>query len=128
VPALSNSEIDTIECEIGMTLPGLYRRLLSEIGPGKFGTIQIYHPGEVRELYEPFFDDLRQLFRPYFPFGCHNRKQELWVIDAASETAASIGHETVPDDWPEEEWLAYEKWIARHLEPESGLFDGQAGI
>src|SRR5438874_2326425 len=90
--ALSNSEIDAIERELGMTLPGLYHRLLFEIGPGKFGDVQIYHPNEVRELYEPFFDDPRQLFSPYFPFGCHNRKQELWVIDAASETAASIWH------------------------------------
>jgi hypothetical protein len=123
---LSNGEIDAIERDLGITLPGLYRRLLFEIGPGEFGEVAIYHPSEVRELYEPFFDDPRQLFNPYFPFGCHNRKQELWVIDGAAEAAASIWHETVPDDWSEEQWLTYEKWIERYLEPESGSFGGRS--
>jgi hypothetical protein len=27
-------------------------------------------------------------------------------------------HETVPDDWPDEEWLPYEQWIINFLEPE----------
>lgn len=125
MPALSSGEIDAIERDLSTTLPGLYRRLLADIGPGTFGAVQIYHPNEVRDLYEPFFDDPRQLFNPYFPFGSHNRKQELWVIDAASGTAASIGHETVPDDWPQEQWLSYEEWIERHLEPESRSLGSQ---
>jgi hypothetical protein len=103
MPALSNTEIDEIERSRGVTLPRLYRRLLVEIGPGKFGDVQQYHPAEIHVLYERFFDDPAQLFNPYFPFGCHNRKQELWIIDATSETAASIWHETVPDDWAEEQ-------------------------
>jgi hypothetical protein len=90
------------------------------MGPGALGReAEIYHPLAVRELYEPFFDDPRQLFNPYFPFGCQNTKQEMWIIDASIEKAASIWHETVPDDWPEEEWLDYETWIARYLEPET---------
>jgi hypothetical protein len=56
------------------------------------------------------------LFHPYFPFGCNNGKQELWVIDAAAERAASIWHETHPADWPEEEWLDYHEWIIRFLD------------
>jgi hypothetical protein len=116
--AMTKNEIDSIERELGITLPGLYRRLLVEIGPGKVGdAARIYHPGEIRALYEPFFDDPGQIFHPYFPFGCHDAKQELWVIDAAAERAASIWHETVPDDWPEEQWLSYEQWVERYLGP-----------
>lgn len=120
MPPLSNSEIDVIETALGSPLPGLYRRLLAELGPGPVGeNAEIYHPIIVRELYESFFDDPEQLFNSYFPFGCDNRKQELWVIDAATERAAAIWHETVPDDWPDEEWLPYESWVERYLHPES---------
>jgi len=116
---LTNAEIEEIEGLLGHKLPGLYHRLLFEIGHGRItAEAEIYHPSVIRELYEPFFDDPGQLFNPYFPFGCQNRKQELWVINAATETAASIWHETVPDNWPEEEWLSYEHWIAKYLEPE----------
>jgi len=116
---LSNLEIVDIERALGHKLPGLYHKLLFEIGPGRVGsTSEIYHPLAVRELYEPFFDEPGQLFNPYFPFGCQNKLQELWVIDAAQEKAASIWHETVPDDWHEEEWLPYESWIERYLEQE----------
>lgn len=119
MPALTNPEIEAIEQTLGQKLPGLYHRLLFELGPGTVGsTAEIYHPLAVSSLYEPFFDDPSQLFNPYCPFGCHNTKQELWVIDATAEKAASIWHETVPDDWPEEEWLPYESWIGRYLEPE----------
>jgi hypothetical protein len=119
MPILTNFEIEDIERALGLKLPGLYHRLLFELGPGPFGlAAEIYHPLAVREFYGPFFDDPRQLFNPYFPFGCQNVKQELWIIDASVEKAASIWHETVPDDWPEEEWLPYETWIERYLEPE----------
>ena len=121
MPTFSTSEIDAMERGLGVTLPGLYRTLLVHVGSGPVGDVaEIYHPSIVRELYEPFFDDPGQLFHPYFPFGCHKRKQELWVIDSAKERAAVIWHETVPDDWPEEEWLPYETWIRQHLEPASG--------
>ena len=127
MPALSNSEIGAIEAVLGVALPVLYRRLLVEIGPGAVGNgCEIYRPDSVRELYEPFFDHPDQLFSPYFPFGCDNRKQEVWVINADEERAASIWHETVPDDWPDEEWLPYEVWVDRHLEPESDDNDGRS--
>jgi hypothetical protein len=115
---IPNPEIDNIERQLGVTLPGMYRKLLVELGPGNGPFLtQIYHPNEIRELYEPFFDDPSQLFAPYFPFGCDNQKQELWVIDADRELAASIWHETVPDDWLDENWFEYDEWIRRFLEP-----------
>jgi hypothetical protein len=119
MPPLTNPEIEDIEHTLGHELPGLYHRLLFELGPGPIGNAgKIYHPLAVRELYEPFFDDPSQLFHPYFPFGCDNKAQELWVIDASIEQAASIWHETVPDAWPDEEWLPYDSWIERYLEPD----------
>lgn len=115
--AMSNMEIDQVEQSLGVTLPGLYRRLLTELGPGRVGSsAELYDPLLVRELYEPFFDDPSALFLPYFPFGCNNGEQQVWVIDAAAERAASIWHETVPDDWPDEEWLEYDEWARRYLD------------
>jgi hypothetical protein len=112
--ALTSAQIDAIEAAVGIRL-----RLLMEFGPGPVGgAAEIYHPSSVRDLCEPFFDDPAQLFDPYFPFGCQNRNQELWVIDAAAERAASIWHETVPDDWPDEQWLPYDDRLARHFDPE----------
>ena len=119
MPPLTNPDILDIERLLGHKLPGLYHRLLFELGPGLVGGVaEIYHPLQIRDLYETFFDDPRQLFSPYFPFGCQSHKQEVWVIDASTEKAASIWHEIVPDDWPDEEWLPYESWVKRYLEPE----------
>ena len=116
---LSNAEINAIERTLNIKLPGLYRKLLVEVGCGLVGVdAEIYHPLNVRDLYEAFFDDPGQLFSPYFPFGCQKRQQVMWIIDAARELAATIWHETVPDDWPEEPWLEYDEWIRVFLEPE----------
>jgi hypothetical protein len=113
---LSNPEINKLEETLGVRLPGLYRKLLVELGWGDIGhRCEIYHPSQVRGLYEPFFDDPAQLFAPYFPFGCNNGTQEVWVIDSARDLAASIWHETVPEDWPEEQWLSYEVWVEENL-------------
>lgn len=100
---LTNPQIDDLEKCLGVSFPGLYRKLLVEIGHGIMPTgRQIYHPAEIRPLYESFFEDPSQLFNPYFPFGCDNRRKEVWIIDSNRELAASISHETVPDDWPDE--------------------------
>jgi hypothetical protein len=113
---LSNVELDGIEQGLHLKLPGLYRKLLVELGHGGFNHGQeIYHPSQVQGLYESFFYG-PELFNPYFPFGCDNKKQEIWVIYASTERAASIWHETVPDDWDDEEWLQYDLWITRFLE------------
>lgn len=115
MPTMTHAEIDAAEAAIGVRLPTLYRQLLAALGDGRNGDHEIYHPGAVRELYESFFDDPTQLFAPYFPFGCDNWLQELWIIDAEAERAASIWHETVPDDWPEETWLPFDDWRLRYL-------------
>lgn len=115
MPTLTLAEIDATEAEIGARLPSFYRQLLVEVGHGQNGDWEIYHPIAVRELYEPFFDDPAQLFNPYFPFGCNNHLQELWIIDASAGRAASIGHETVPEDWSEEKWLTFDDWRKQYL-------------
>ena len=116
---LTNPEIEALERILGHRLPGLYHKLLVEIGYGHLSeNAELYHPLAIRELYESFFDTPSDLFIRYFPFGCQHRKQELWVIDVAKELASSIWHETVTDDWPEEEWLPYDRWVTMHLEEE----------
>jgi hypothetical protein len=113
---LTNSQIDRLEKTLGIILPGLYRKLLIETGYGKTPfDRQLYHPMEIRPLYESFFHDSSQLFNPYFPFGCDNNGQELWVIDNNRELAASISHEAVPEDWPDELWLDYADWIDKYI-------------
>lgn len=114
-----NSELDEIEQKMKINFPDLYRKLLIDVGAGEFGKeemMEIYHPEEIWDLYEPFFEDPDQIFNPYFPFGCNNRTQELWVIDSRQKKAAAISHETVPDDWDEEEWLSYDSWLAEYFE------------
>lgn len=60
---LTNAEIDDIERDLGLVLPGLYRKLLVEIGFGDISAAaEIYHPSAIRELYEPFFEDPTELF------------------------------------------------------------------
>ena len=109
------SEILEIEKELGQQLPKLYIDILTRYGFGiSDEKTEIYHPREVRELYESFFDDPRQLFHPYFPFGCNNRTQVIWIIDNSTGKTAVIWHETVPDDWPEEDWLSPEDWLVRY--------------
>src|SRR5262245_46312982 len=110
MPTMTPAEIDAAEAAVGVRLPNLYRQLLAEVGHGRNGDREIYHPATVRELYEPFFDHPAQLFAPYFPFGCDNRLQELWIIDASADLAASIWHETVPDDWLDEHWMECDVW------------------
>jgi len=105
-------------------MPEVREGLEMPLGHGKLGKhCELYHPAEVRELYEPFFDDPRQLFAPYFPFGCNNLDQDLWVIDASLERAATIWHETVPDDWPDEDWLEYDRWVSAYLDRETGAIE-----
>ena len=58
----------------------------------------------------------RLLYSKYFPIGCNNKTQELWIIDVPRDKIASIWHETHEDDWPEETWLEYEEWIKINLE------------
>lgn len=125
---MTTQEIAEIEKTLGVTLPGLYRKLLLELGFGRYGqrsdckwntTRELYHPSAIRDLYVLFFNDSDHLFHPYFPFGCNNEKQELWVIDSSVERAASIWHETVPDDWSDEEWLDYDEWVERFVNDEA---------
>jgi hypothetical protein len=121
---LTHSEITEVERKLGVSLPGLYRNLLLEMGHGSFDqsggsksntTKELYHPEEVRALYTSFFENPDAIFNPYFPFGCNNNTQELWIIDAAVEKAASISHETHPDDWPEENWMSYGDWTRNYF-------------
>ena len=112
---ISNAELDSIVKSLGHDLPGLYRNVLIEEGFGEFDDFRIYHPSEIVGLYEHHFEDSADLFSRWFPFGCNERLQEIWVIDPKSETAASIWHETHPDDYEEEEWLPYEVWIDRYF-------------
>ena len=113
---LTDPQINVLEKSLGAIPPGLYRKLLVEMGHGTTSSgKQIYHPTEIRPLYEPFFEDPSQIFNPYVPFGCDNQRQEVWVIDSDRELAASIWHETVPDDWPDESWLDYADWVMKYI-------------
>lgn len=112
---LSQLQIDDLEQRLGIKLPGLYRKILVIEGYGTRGEFEIYHPTEIREHYQYHFDNPEDLFEKWFPFGCNNGTQEIWIIDPATETAAAISHETNPDDYGDEEWLDYAEWGIRFL-------------
>ncbi|MBX7210024.1 MAG: SMI1/KNR4 family protein [Verrucomicrobiaceae bacterium] len=121
---LSKTALGEIETNLSVSLPSLYRHLLTRIGHGVFGqnagsalntTKEIYHPAAIKGLYETFFNDPDMLFARYLPFGCDNQTQELWIIDVSQQMAASIWHETVPDDWADESWLQFDAWERRYL-------------
>jgi len=108
---LSNLEIDALEKEMGAAMPGLFRKLLVEMGWGEFRHVEIYHPTQIRELYQFHFENEEDLFGKYFPFGCNNARQEIWLIRPADERAAVIWHETHSDDYDSEDWLDYAAWL-----------------
>jgi hypothetical protein len=109
---LSNIEVEQIELSLKRELPRFYRKLLVEVGAGEtISDCVIYHPSEIDELYEYKFDDDELLYKTYFPIGCNNLTQELWVIDVMQDKVASIHHETHEDDWPNENWSEYEEWV-----------------
>lgn len=122
---LSNAEIDELETALDHRLPGLYRKLLVEVGFGTRGDLRIYHPSEIAQIYQYHFEDSADLFARWFPFGCDERRQEIWLIDPVTETAASIWHETHPDDYEDEDWLSYEDWIVRNLPDDRGSEGGE---
>lgn len=66
---ITPAEIEAAEDVVGVRLPDFYRQLLAEVGHGRDGVREIYHPATVRELYEPFFTDPADLLSRYFPFG-----------------------------------------------------------
>ncbi len=116
---LTSAEIDAIESRLQVRLPSLYRDLLAQKGYGLFGqepdvkwntSKEIYHPESIAELYRDLFDDPSVLLSRYFPFGCDNDRQEVWVIDNINEKIANISHETHPDDWCDESWFDYGDW------------------
>ncbi len=111
---LSDSQIDTCEQHLGYSIPTLYRRLLTDIGPGRQGDGELYHPEEIATLYAHHFEAPDQLFRVYCPFGCNHRTQDIWLIRIQDLAVAAIGHETHPDDYPEEVWLPFEQWLVAH--------------
>ena len=113
---LSDSEIDAIESRMRVTLPALYRKLLTAVGYGRLDEDrEIYHPEHIRENWESFFEDPSDLFTRYFPFGFSPRRQDMWIIRPHDERAATISHETVPDDWDAEQWQTYDDWIGWHF-------------
>jgi hypothetical protein len=112
---MTPSELDAAEAALGVPLPAFYRQLLAEVGHGAHGRCELYHPAGIRDLYEPFFDNPADLFAPYFPIGCDNARQEVWVIDTNTGRVASIWHETVPEDWAEESWLDCAEWRSRYF-------------
>ena len=113
---LTNAEIDRLEEALGQQIPGLYRKLLVEEGFGSSGDLRIHHPSEIAQIYKYHFDDPADLYTRWFPFGCNERLQEIWLIDPQTETAASIWHETNPDDYEEEQWVSFDDWIIRNLQ------------
>lgn len=109
---LSPSEISTAESDIGHCLPSVYRDLLQRVGHGRAvdGTT-VYHPSDIAELYGHHFESEGDLYARYFPIGCNETEQTIWLFDVPSERVATIYHDTHPDDYEDEDWMAPEDWL-----------------
>lgn len=109
---LTSTEISSCEFAITHSLPGVYRDLLQRVGHGATDSgLIVYHPSEIYELYRHHFESAGELYLRYFPIGCDEAEQTIWLVDVASGRVASIWHETHPDDYPEEDWLEPDDWL-----------------
>lgn len=62
MPPLSDAELTLLEDRMGYSMPAAYRSLLTRLGPGKHGHLEIYHPCDVAALYAHHFETPAQLF------------------------------------------------------------------
>ena len=117
MPPYTREQIEAFEAANRVMIPDRLVRFLLSVGPGQFNDVEVYRPEDVRGLYEDFFDNSGVLFARYLPFGCNNRKQEVWVLDVSVSPVrySKICHETVPDDWPEERWMPFDGNRTRSL-------------
>jgi hypothetical protein len=111
----TNEQLNELEARGGFVLPGALRDFLVAEGAGRYGNVEIYAPETVDALYRDFFDDPSELFRLYIPFGETKQEQEMLVYRVSDGTSAKIWHETVPDDWPEEDWAPFDNAALRQL-------------
>ncbi len=108
---LSSSELASLERDLGHPFPPIYRDLLRSLGNGRHSSdVTVYHPSEICELYSHHFESDGDLFNRYFPFGCNEAEQAIWLVDVRSGYVATIDHETHPDDYPDEGWLKSDEW------------------
>ena len=110
---LTPTEISVLESSVGHRFPSPYRRMLGTVGHGDSNdNTTIYHPEEITTLYSNHFESETDLYTKYFPVGCNNTEQTLWIVDVATDRIATISHETHPDDYYDEEWLELDEWLA----------------
>ena len=110
---LNAHQIADFEAEVGHKFPTVYKQLLETIGYGSDAKNRyiVYKPTQIAADYEHHFEDAADLFNKYFPIGCNELKQEIWLADMETGMVASIWHETHPDDYPDEEWLTSDIWL-----------------
>jgi hypothetical protein len=108
-------ELTAFESQNDVALPQPLRHFLLSHGAGAHRNAMIYEPEKVQPLYAEFFDDPSELFRTYLPFGEHTAEQVMLVYRITDGKYASIWHETVPEDWPEEEWSSFTPEALRAL-------------
>lgn len=121
IKSISNPEIDDIQKEFDFELPGPYRKLLVMEGAGKLGDcVELFHPAEIATMFPQFFRS-----RPvkYFPFGRNVCTQQLWIIDAYSETCTNIPEVELGLDMPiaRWHWQEYDEWFQSSL-PDGMLY------
>lgn len=105
------ADIPALEASLGHPLPDAYRDLLTSFGFGRLDDGRtVYHPSEIADLYSHHFEGDDDLFNCYFPIGCDESEQTIWLVDVASGNVATIYHDTHPDDYPDEDWMVQRQW------------------
>lgn len=107
----SEADLAEIERELGRPLPRAYRRVLLTHGSGEIRpSLEVHAPGEIQERYADHFER-DELFEVYWPIGCNNDSQELYMLRVGTDEIATIFHEVHPDDYADETWVPSTKWV-----------------
>ena len=107
------ADIAALEASLGHPLPDVYRDLLTSVGFGRLDDGRtVYHPNEIADLYAHHFEGDDDLFNLYFPIGCDESEQTIWLVDVSLGKVATIYHDTHPDDYSDENWLPPQQWRA----------------
>lgn len=137
----TEEDLRVFEERWGIPLPAAYRRLLLEVGPGRFffhdwpkgpefGDIYLLAPAELYTIFEQCFDEPEEvLFAKLLPIGTDGHLQELLVFATDREPPRHfmrVWHETHPEDWvPDadegDDWLTLEQYVIRLVELEGHL-------
>ncbi len=104
---LTNAEVHDIEEKTSIKLPGLFHKLLVELGYGQLSErMEIYHPLRVPHS---LITDSEMIV-----FGQNKSQKSFFVIDSRKELVADILAKDISNLQEVHNWLEYSDWLCCH--------------